>query len=327
MNLPGCQRGVALVIALFVITLLCVMIVEFNYLSRVDITIAANIRDGTRAFYVAKAGVHGAFILLKNDDNDYDSLSEDWNKLTMLTQSSLAYSEYLGGGRITASIVDENRKININNIANEDSTTLVQLSRLFTILDIDTDLIDAIRDWIDADHDVSEMGAEDDYYQGLESPYPCKDGPMNTVSELLLVKGITEEIFFGNKDRPGIRDFLTIHSDGKININTADSTVLQTLGYLDEDEWVFPIGEDEAKSIMDYRSEENPFEELSDLKEVDGMDDVYEKIQGQITVESNAFSVEVVGEVNAIEKMITTVVNRSKQGDERVIKIALWDVE
>ena len=66
------ERGVALVLILLVITILCVMVVEFNYLMRVDITIAANIRDENRALYIAKAGVNAAVAILKKDDNDYD---------------------------------------------------------------------------------------------------------------------------------------------------------------------------------------------------------------------------------------------------------------
>ncbi|MDY7034207.1 MAG: type II secretion system minor pseudopilin GspK [Thermodesulfobacteriota bacterium] len=327
MNFVKGEKGVALVIALFVITVLCVMVVEFTYLTRVDITMAANIRDENRALYVAKAGVHAALVVLKNDDNDYDALTDDWNKLAMITQSPLAYSEYLGEGGITVSIIDENRKINVNNIEDEDSTSLLQLNRLFELLEIDTDLIDSIRDWIDSDHDVRDNGAEDDYYLGLEDPYPCKDAPMSTVSELLLVKGITKEIFYGNEDRKGIREYLTIHTDGKINVNTAESMVLQTLGYIEEDEWSFPISEDVAKSIIDYREGENVFEELSDIKEVDGITDIYDMIRGQITVESNAFSVDVTGEVNTIEKMINAVIRRTGEGDSKAVKIALWAVE
>ena len=327
MNFVKGEKGIALVIALFVITVLCVMVVEFTYLTRVDITMAANIRDENRALYVAKAGVHAALVVLKNDDNDYDALTDDWNKLAMITQSPLAYSEYLGEGGITVSIIDENRKINVNNIEDEDSTSLLQLNRLFELLEIDTDLIDSIRDWIDSDHDVRDKGAEDDYYLGLEDPYPCKDAPMSTVSELLLVKGITEEIFYGNEDRKGIREYLTIHTDGKINVNTAESMVLQTVGYIEEDEWSFPISEDVAKSIIDYREGENVFEELSDIKEVDEMTDIYDKIKGQITIESNAFSVDVTGEVNTIEKMIHAVIKRTGGGDSKAVKIAYWAVE
>ena len=50
-NING-ERGIALVLALLVITILCVMVIEFNYLMRVDITLAANVRDQNKAMYI-----------------------------------------------------------------------------------------------------------------------------------------------------------------------------------------------------------------------------------------------------------------------------------
>ncbi len=317
------ESGVALVLTLLVITILCVMVVEFNYLMRVDITIAANIRDENRALYIAKAGVNAAMAILRKDDNDYDAPSEDWGTFAELTRVPSIYSEYLGEGNMTVSIVDESGRININKVANEGSTSSQQLIRLLALLEIDTDIMDSIGDWIDADNDTRPVGAEDDYYQGIENPYPCKDSSLETVSELLMIKGITEEIFYGTKEHKGIGEFLTVHSDGKININTADSLVLQTLGYWQDDEWISPISEDMAQSIIDYRATE-AYENKSDLKNVDEMSEIYEDIKGQITVKTDFFSVEAVGEVNTAQKRIRTIISR---GGGMAMKISYWAVE
>jgi len=321
------EKGIALVLALLVITILCVMVVEFNYLMRVDITIAANIRDDSRALYIAKAGVNTAIAVLKQDDNNYDAPSEDWGKLAELSRIPLAYSEYLGEGSIIIDISDEDSKINVNKIVGENSKSLHQLNRLFELLEINTEIIDSIRDWIDSDHDTRATGGEDDYYQGLENPYPCKDSYLITVSELLMVKGITDEIFYGTKERKGIRNFLTVHSDGKININTTSSLILQTLCYWEDDEWNFPVSEEIAKGIVEYRGDEEVFEDISDLKKVSGIDEIYEKIKDQITVQSNFFSVDVTGRVHMAEKRIKTIINRERDGGERAMKIAYWAVE
>ncbi len=56
---------------------------------------------------------------------------------------------------------------------------------------------DAILDWIDADSQPREMGAEKDYYAGLESPYAPRNGLPECLEELLLVKGVTRELLFG----------------------------------------------------------------------------------------------------------------------------------
>jgi general secretion pathway protein K len=293
---------------------------------RVDITIAANIRDENKALYVAKAGVNAAIALLKRDNNNYDAPSEDWGKFAELSQNPLVYSEYLGGGHIAGSITDESSKINVNKIVDVNSKSLQQLRGLFGLLEIDADIIDGIMDWIDSDHYSRLMDAEDDYYQGLEKPYPCKDGPLDTISELLMVKGITGDLFYGTRERKGIRGFLTVHSDGKVNINTAGSLVLQTLGYREGDEWVSPISEEMSQGIIDYRTTQ-VFEKISDLKNVPGMSEIYKKIKGQITVQSGSFSVDVLGEVNKAEKRIRAIINRERAGGGMVMKVAYWAVE
>lgn len=63
---------------------------------------------------------------------------------------------------------------------------------------------------------------------------------------------------------------------GKININTADETALQTLD---------GIGETKAKAIIEYRNKNGNFKTIEDIKNVSGIgDSIYEKIKDNITV-------------------------------------------
>jgi hypothetical protein len=57
---------------------------------------------------------------------------------------------------------------------------------------------DAILDWLDPDDEPRELGAEVDYYSGLTPPYGAKNGPVDTVEELLLVRGVTPQLLFGS---------------------------------------------------------------------------------------------------------------------------------
>ena len=326
MNLRKNEKGVALILALLIITLLFVMAVEFYYKTSVDITIAANVRDATKALYTAKSGLNATIALLKRDDNDYDAFSEDWGRFAELSKTPFLYSQYIDEGTIRLSIIDECSKIDVNQVIVDDSPSLQQLKTLFTLFEIDAETTDAIMDWIDTDHDTREMGAEDDYYQGLEKPYPCKDAPMEIIEELLMVREITEGHLYGTKDRKGIKEYITVHSKGKININTADSIVLQTLGYLEEDEWNTPIDGEVAGSIIEKR-EEDPFESIIDLRNVSGMEEIYEKIKGQITVESHFFSVGVEATVNEAQKRIRAIIERERKGGENIMKIVYFAVE
>ena len=69
------------------------------------------------------------------------------------------------------------------------------------------DTADAILDWLDEDDDPRQYGAEYDYYGGLAEPYAPKNGPLESLEELLLVRGVTPELLFGrDTNRNGIID-------------------------------------------------------------------------------------------------------------------------
>jgi len=91
-------------------------------------------------------------------------------------------------------------------------------------------LVDALVDWLDADEQPSPGGAESGYYQGLVPPYGCRNGPARFLEELLLVRGMNRELFFGTGSTKALADHLTIHgSDGRINLNTAPLPLLRAL--------------------------------------------------------------------------------------------------
>lgn len=69
------------------------------------------------------------------------------------------------------------------------------------------DVADAIMDWIDEDDEPREFGAESQHYQALRPPYLPKNGPLDTVEELLLVRGVLPELLFGrDTNRNGMLD-------------------------------------------------------------------------------------------------------------------------
>ncbi|HHD56690.1 MAG TPA: hypothetical protein ENK89_03300, partial [Desulfobulbaceae bacterium] len=80
-------------------------------------------------------------------------------------------------------------------------------------------LVDALSDWLDEDDNERDHGAESGYYQSLKTPYVCRNGPLQYPEELLLVKGFTRKLVYGDKEHEGIIDYLTIYGqDGKINV-------------------------------------------------------------------------------------------------------------
>ncbi|MDG2380800.1 MAG: type II secretion system protein GspK [Pirellulaceae bacterium] len=94
------------------------------------------------------------------------------------------------------------------------------------------DIADAILDWIDEDDDSREYGAEIDYYSSLPQPYAPKNGPLETLEELLLVRGVTPDLLFGrDQNRNGLIDLqeqqlLIIDDDGSGELDRGWSSYL-----------------------------------------------------------------------------------------------------
>ena len=95
-------------------------------------------------------------------------------------------------------ITDESSKLNLN------TATMTMLQRLPGMTD---EFAASIIDWRDADSDVTASGAESEYYLRLTDPYECKNGLLETVEELFLIRGVTKDILFGQDvNRNGVID-------------------------------------------------------------------------------------------------------------------------
>ncbi|MFH1459962.1 MAG: hypothetical protein ABIG64_06270 [Candidatus Omnitrophota bacterium] len=144
-------------------------------------------------------------------------------------------------------VCDVESKLNINKA--EDGELFFLINRTTGLKALDADkLASCIIDWKDTDDQVLPRGAEDKYYQNLNVPYDCKNASFEVLEELLLVKGMDEEIF--NKIKP----YLTVYGSGRVNINTASRTVLLSLGLTENlvDKIVsFRCGEDNQIATQD----------------------------------------------------------------------------
>ena len=127
-------------------------------------------------------------------------------------------------------------KPKLSNSENEREKTLriEQMLELCDNIGLEYSIVPAIIDWIDKNDEVyvllsvttgENKGAENDYYAELPLPYPCKNAPLDTIEEILMIKGISEENYYGEK---GLENFVTVFTNGKININTASAEVLKS---------------------------------------------------------------------------------------------------
>lgn len=299
----GNERGFALLLSLLIIFLLVVIILEADFQVRADLRAAGNFRDDLKAFYLAKSAVSAAEALIKDDtknSNTYDGLDEFW---------SFPIPEYpLGDGFLSGTLVDEERKININYLVTRNSSgqrvvesgRKAQLERLFVLLELDPQLVDPIVDWLDSNNEALPFGAEAGAYQSREPSYSPANGPFETLQELHMVEGMTDKIY------KKISPYLTVYGKGTVNVNTADALVLQSF---DEG-----LDETSARIISDKRPFDNVGEFRTHLRKE--LSDVYQRMLGLgnlnwLATKSNHFLLNAEGRVERTRKIAHAVIKRT----------------
>jgi general secretion pathway protein K len=176
-------------------------------------------------------------------------------------------------------------------------------------------LVDALVDWMDADDRESDNGAEDSYYRSLDPPYGCKNGPIEFIEELLLVKGMTPDLLFGTTTTKGLADYLTVFgNNGKININTAPRLILKSLDPL--------ISDDLIDRLDTFRRDARNAARLADpewYKNIDGWPGDIVIYENMLTIESTYFQIIGTGRSDNLEKRMTAVVERTGRGQAKLL--------
>lgn len=292
-NKAGREGGFALLSVLVIIAIITPLVVNQSYKTRVQITGSGYLADKIKSREIAKSGLEAAILALKKDDKDYDSYLDEWGQFAELSAFSSTFFEE---GSFSGTITDEEGKLNINLLESNEKSE--QLTRLFEEMQIDTDILAGVLDWIDDDSEAELMGAEDYYYKALENPYNCKDGSMDNIYELRLIKGMTDEVFLGKGEENGLGEFISVYGDKQVNINTAPYEVLRALD-------MTPAL---AGEIIAYRE----IEPIKNVKEIEDFfdPDFYKDLKEKIKVKSKFFSIRARGNVRDIYTDVHAFIKR-----------------
>ena len=250
-RIPGLtddSRGIALIMVLWVLAVLMVIVLSFSYLSRTESLAAVAFKQGVEKKFLAEAGIERAVMEIiyrrmnPNVQTDVEGV-ETWRV------DGAPYTVTTGDDHYTVSITDESGKINLNTL---NDTSVIILKNLLINMGVEgtqaDTIADSVLDWKDPDDLVRLNGAESDYYMSLTNPYKAKNANFDTLEELLLVKGMTPEILYGDGTKKGIINFLTVNSNSaQINVDSAPKEVLMAIP---------GITADIVAAIMDAR--ENP---------------------------------------------------------------------
>lgn len=431
----GRESGVVLLTVVLMIALLGVLVMQYNYLSGLDVMMAAGARDSTEAFFLAQAGINQAIRVLQEDkmagleepeeeeetagrqravdgeeeESGYDGLDEAWAQPQGATT--------LGRGEFIFKIVDEDRKFNINLIL-EDAVTQIAAGRTLAAggsgeseeeedpkkprpkkviekerekerelesaadqvekkekdkNEVDKDsreylrlkrLLEMIRDLADEADGIDPFARRlFDTPDGLmksfvswfeDQPVGGSDeferfGPMETIGELALIKGVPRELLIGSPRREeieeeseseglelidpwapkpflGLRGYITVYGDGKVNINTAPREILEVM-LQDEND-------DQTSLAVDIISarEELSFQKVSDVNDDEYLrEQILTKFMENFKVDSEYFTILSEGRVGKTTDngFVGTAVRIRAvvQRQENRIVICYWRVE
>ncbi|MCC6848525.1 MAG: type II secretion system minor pseudopilin GspK [Deltaproteobacteria bacterium] len=294
----GDESGIALLVVLLTITLLTIVVIELTDKAQVETHLALGARNALQATYLGRSAVNVGEALVSVDamiTPGRDALDDVWAR---------PYPPLpIGDGTATFRIRDEARYLNINDLVGANpEERFARFGRLFTVLGIDPGVLSAIRDWLDRDHEPhpSPPGAEQPYYFGLRPPVIVRNGPVVTLRELLLVKGVTPSVL------ARLEPFVTALPPGSttVNINTAEAPVLAALS---QDLFANPgvVG----RVISDRQTE--PFTSVSEACAT-GLERALPRCkQGDLIGTGSAyFRIEGVGEVDQVRRGILEVVKR-----------------
>ncbi|MCJ7481647.1 MAG: general secretion pathway protein GspK [Thermodesulfovibrionales bacterium] len=221
------QKGVALLMVLWVLTILLVIVFSFSFMTRTEMLSTASFRGGLEKNFIAEGAMERAIMELFYR-NVYKNQTIELEGREVWQVDGTPYTGQLGNGTYTVSIIDESGKVDIN------AASDVVLKNLLVNIGVPEEeadtIVDSMMDWKDPDDLHRLHGAENDYYMSLQNPYKAKNARFDSLEELLLVKGVTADILYGSKERKGIIDFLTVYTKkNKININAAPKEVLMAI--------------------------------------------------------------------------------------------------
>jgi general secretion pathway protein K len=273
------KSGFVIVVVLCIVTMLAVTLLFFNRQTKNDLYAAETLQKNYQSFNCANSALNIAIAAIRSTSAGNEKSSTD------LPPADKTFD--IDSCRCSVTITDENGKINLNSLIDQqgkpDKNVIEQFLRLVDLLNrrpgprIDYSIAPALVDWLDTDDNVvslpflqnDNLGAESAYYQKLNPAYKCSNAPLNSVDELLLVKGVTAETL------ERLQNYITVYGNGKININSAPGEVIESLSE--------KMDPGLAQAVIDKRKLQ-PFKTVAQLRQFPWMTDaIYNDIKDKLT--------------------------------------------
>ena len=334
------ESGMALVLTLLLISFLVAVTMQLMVTADRQVTEATAQREQVRLDAMVLAGLNlaRAALLADQEENNFDSMQDLWATFDPETLKTLA-----GDLDLRITVTDLSGRLQVNALGakgpsrnpggsaqqgSQDQQKIHAIwlrlltSGKFAIEDEEQAeaLLDAIGDWIDQDGNERDQGAEEPYYRSLKPPYASRNKAVTQIGELLLIKGMKQEILYGDKEHEALANYITVAGeDGKINLNSAPSLVLQALSA--------DMTPQLAQDLIDFREDKRNTEALDSVswyKQVGGFPEGVSFDSSLLTVAGTHFSIKVQATHN---QFIRTGTGMLKRQENKGQEILLWQIQ
>lgn len=318
---------------------------------KIETKLARNSQMNPELDWLGRSGVELARYVvaqsLADPNQPYDALNQFWAGGTGGTNNlppEITLDQVqLGTGTFSVKITDMERRFNIN-LADEQI-----LQQAMKIVGVDGSevggITGSILDWIDPDDVTHIGGVESDFYEHLNPPYRAKNGPLDDLSELLMINGITPEMYWGPAAHTGARafprpamrrgpsngaggypvgfvDLFTVVSNPRININTADARVLMLIPGMDENLAQGIVTARSGPDGVPGNADDMPFRNMMDVGGlVPGMDPaMVQQIARYCDTRSATFQVDVTATVGDLRRHYIALLRRNNPQDVQILQ-------
>jgi len=346
------ERGIALVIVMIVVISLSLLAGGFVMSMKIETKLARNAQFDPELDWLGRSGVELARYVvgqsMNNPGEPYDALNQFWaggfGGTNIFPPGISLEHMNLGAGSISVTITDTERRFNIN-LADEQ--ILQQALRIVGVDGAESGTITgSILDWIDADDDTHIGGVESDFYQRLNPPYSAKNGPLDDLSELLMINGVTPEMYWGASRPvslgPSPRSLLNLHStaalgagysvgladlfctvgEPRVNINTADASVLMLVPGMDENLASGIVTVRSGPDGVPGNADDMPFASVAEVaRAVPGVDPVLvQQLARYFNTRSATFEVEVTATLGDLRRDYIALLRRNQPQDVQILQ-------
>ncbi len=355
------SSGIALIVVMIAIAVFSALAAALAFSMKVETKLASNAENEQQLLWLGRSGVEYARWILSQHPpaEPYDSLNQIWaggpggpsetnGPLAGISLDNFEIRDRKTDelvGTVSLKIVDLERFANINTVPP------MVLQQALTVMGVDADDIsvvsDSIQDWRGPPAPPRVAGAESDYYQSLTPPYNAKNAPLDDISELLLVKGVTPEMYDpksyggGSSNSPapqrpklgfgvapgqapdypfGLKDVFTAVSSGKINVNTADANVLQLIPGIDTNGVAAILQRRAGPDGVDGTEDDTPFLNPAAALQIAGLNAAAAaQAASLVTVGSSTWRVNVTAQIGQTKREYSAILYRGAGTDIQVV--------